>query len=107
MGIWCCLGEFQQLGAAGQIPFPPGRDHLDVGLERVIAQLEAHLVVALAGGAMGDGVGADFFGDLDLLLGDQGPGDGGAQQIDAFIDRIGAEHGEDDNRARIPRADPR
>ena len=41
-------------------------------------------------------VGADFFGDLDLLLGDQRPGDGGAQQIDAFIERIGAEHGKDE-----------
>ena len=41
-------------------------------------------------------VGTHLLGDLDLLLGDQGPGDGGAQQIDAFIDRIGAEHGEDE-----------
>ena len=44
---------------------------------------------------MGDGIGADLLGDLDLLLGDQRPGDGGAQQIDALIDGIGAEHGED------------
>ena len=28
------------------------------GLERVIGELEAHLVVALAGGAVADGVGA-------------------------------------------------
>ena len=58
-GIWCCLGEFDQPGAAGQIPFAPRRDHLDVGGERVIAELEADLVVALAGRAVADGIGAD------------------------------------------------
>ena len=95
IGIWCAFGEFEQLGAAGQIPFPPRRDHLDVGLERIIGEFETHLVVALAGRAMGDRVGADLLGDLDLLLGDQRPRDGGAQQIDALIQRIGAEHGKD------------
>ncbi len=89
------LGEFQQLGAAGEVPFPPGRDHLDVGLERIIGEFEAHLVVALAGRAMRHRVGAHFLGDLDLLLGDQGPGDGGAEQIDALVQRVGPEHGED------------
>ncbi len=34
------LGEFQQPGAAGQLPFPPWRDDLDVGFERVIAIAE-------------------------------------------------------------------
>src|SRR5580692_10590263 len=63
------LGELQQPGARGQIPFAPGRDHLHVGLERVIGELEAHLVVALAGRPMRDRVGADLLGDLDLLLG--------------------------------------
>ena len=52
------LGIFDEPGARGQLPFAPGRDHLDVGLERVIGELEAHLVVALAGRAMGDGIGA-------------------------------------------------
>ena len=31
------LGEFQQPGAAGQVPFAPRRDDLDVRLQRVIA----------------------------------------------------------------------
>ena len=44
---------------------------------------------------MGHRVGALLLGDLDLLLGDQRPRDRGAQQIDAFIERIGAEHRED------------
>ncbi len=82
------LGEFDQVRAGLEVPFAPRRDHGDVGLERVIAELEAHLIVALARGAMADGVGADLARDLDLLLGDQRAGDGGAEQIDALIDAL-------------------
>ena len=88
------LGEFDQPGARGEIPFAPRRDHLHVGLEGVIGEFESHLIVALAGGAMGDSVGADLLGDLDLLLGDQRPRDRGAEQVLALIKRIGAEHRE-------------
>ena len=87
---------FQQAGAGGQLPFAPGGDDADVGVQRVIAELEADLVVALAGGAMGDGVGADHLGDLDLALRDQRAGDRGAEQILALIERVGAEHREDE-----------
>ena len=52
------LGELDQIAARLERPFPPGRDHLDVGVERIISELEAHLVVALAGRAMRHGVGA-------------------------------------------------
>jgi hypothetical protein len=48
-----------------------GRDHLDVRVERIGRQFEAHLVVALAGRAMRNGIGAGFGGDLDQPLGDQ------------------------------------
>jgi hypothetical protein len=58
IGIWCCSANSISFGAAGQVPFAPGRDDLDVGVERVGGELEADLVVALAGGAVGDGVGA-------------------------------------------------
>ena len=78
----------------GQIPLPPGGDHLDTGLQCVGAELEPHLVIALAGGAVGDGVGAGLVGDLDQALGDQGAGDGSAQQVLALVYRVGAEHGE-------------
>ena len=94
MGIWCSRANFKQFLAALEGPFAPRRDDLDVGLERVIGQLEAHLVVALAGGAVADGVGADLARDLDLLLGDQRPRDRGAEQILALVDRVGAEHRE-------------
>ena len=88
------LGEFDQPGARGEVPFAPRRDHLHVGLEGVIGELEADLVVALAGGAMGDRVGADLLGDLDLLLGDQRTRDRGAEQVLALVERVGAEHRE-------------
>ncbi len=64
------------------------------GSKRVVAELEAHLVVALAGGAVADGVGARLAGDVDLLLGDQRPRDRGAEQVDALVQRVGAEHRE-------------
>ncbi len=90
------LGEVDQVGARLEGPVAPRRDHLDVGVERIGRQLEADLVVALAGRAMGDGVGAGFGRDLDQPLGDQRPGDRRAEQVNAFVDRIGAEHREDE-----------
>src|SRR6185437_2786922 len=55
---------------------------------------EADLIVALAGGTVTDGVGADLAGDLDLPFGDQRPGDGRSEQIVPFVLRVGAEHRE-------------
>ena len=69
------LGEVQQGLAGAELPFAPGGDDANVGLQRIITQLEPDLIVALAGRAVTDGVGADLTGDLDLALGDQRPGD--------------------------------
>ena len=88
------LGEGDQVLAALERPLAPGRDDLDAGLQRVIGELEAHLVVALAGGAVTDGVGAGGARDLDLLLGDERPRDRGAEQVDALVERVGAKHRE-------------
>ena len=44
---------------------------------------------------MGNGISTDLFGNLDLFLGNQRTRNRGAEQIDAFIDGIGAEHRED------------
>ena len=88
------LGELDQLLAALEGPLAPGRDDLDGRLQRIVGELEAHLIVALAGGAVTDGVGAGLPGDLDLLLGDQRPRDRGSEQIDALVDGVGAEHRE-------------
>ncbi len=89
------FGEVDQRLAAGEGPLAPGGDHPDVGLQRVIAELEPHLIVALARGAVTDRVGPDAAGDVDLGLGDQRPGDRGAEQVDALVERVGPEHRED------------
>ena len=46
------LGEVEQRLAALEVPLAPRRDHPDVGLQRVVGELEADLVVALAGRAV-------------------------------------------------------
>ena len=86
------FGILEQDGAGIQLPFPPRRDHLDLRFQRVIGELEPHLVVALAGGAVGHRIRAGLAGDLDLALGYERPRDRGAEQIDALIEGIGAEH---------------
>ena len=59
-------------------------------------QFEADLVVAFAGGAVGDGLGLFLAGDVDHALGDEGPGDAGAEEILVFVDGAGLDHGEDE-----------
>ena len=63
------------------VPLPPGGDDGHFGGEPLDGQLEPDLVVALAGAAVGDGVGALGLGDLHQLLADDGPCEGGAQQV--------------------------
>ena len=78
-----------------EIPLTPGGDDGDIGLEGVGGQFEAHLIVAFTGGAMGDGVGALLFGDVDHGPGDQRPGERGAEQVVALVDRSRAQHRKD------------
>ena len=101
------LGEVDEVGARLEVPFAPRRDDLDVRVERIGGELEAHLVVALAGGAVGDGIGAGLMRDLDQPLGDQRPGDRRAEQVDALVEGVHAHHREDEVARRTPRAGPR
>ena len=73
----------------------PRGDDLDVGLEGVGGEFEADLVVALAGGAVADGIRTLGDGDVDHALGDERPGDGGAEQVGALVDGVGLHHRED------------
>ena len=88
------LGEVDERGATRQIPFAPRRDHLDVGVERITGQFEAHLVIALARRAVRHRVGARFARDFDQPLRNQRPRDRRAEQIIALVTRVGAHHRE-------------
>ena len=90
------LSEFQEFGAAGELPLAPWRDDAHIGFQSIIGEFEADLVVTLSGGAVGDGVGAGCFGDFDLPLRDERAGNGGAEQVLALVECIGAEHWEDE-----------
>ena len=88
--------EVEQRLAAGELPFPPRRDHPDTGLQRIITELEPDLVVALAGGAVCHRVCSDLARDFDLALGDQRPCDRRTEQILALVQCVRAEHREDE-----------
>ena len=62
-------------------------------IEGLGGQLEAALVVPLARGPVGVGVGPDLAGDLQADLRDQRPGDRRAQQIHALVLRLPLQHG--------------
>ena len=82
-----------QLFTAVQVPVTPGRNHLDAGRKGIGAQLKANLIVALARGAMTDGIGPGLGSDFDQTLGNQRTRNRGTQQVFAFVDGVGAEHG--------------
>ena len=88
------------LGAARElVPEPgvaPGGDHLQLGREASSGQFEADLVVAFARGAVGEGFGLFFPGDFNHALGDEWPGDAGAEEVLALIDRARLDHREDE-----------
>ena len=90
------VGVGEQFVAGEEIPFPPGCDDLDIGHEGVGAEFKAHLVISFAGGPVGDGIGLLLAGDLDQPLGNEGPCNGGAQQVLALIDGVGPKHREDE-----------
>ena len=75
------LGVVDLFISAFDVPLSPGGDDGHVGGKALDAQLEPDLVVALAGAAVGDGVGVLGLGDLHQLLGDDGSCKGGAQQV--------------------------
>ena len=89
-------GELDERGARVQLPLPPRRDHAKLRRQRGVRQLEAHLIVALAGGAMGDRVGALLQRDVDLSARDERTRDGCPQQVAALVDGVGPQHGKDE-----------
>ena len=66
-------GVVDLLVAALDVPLPPGGDDGHLRGEALDGQLEADLVVALAGAAVGDGVRALLLGDVHQALADDAP----------------------------------
>ena len=77
------------------VPHAPGRDDLHIRRERLDCQLEPHLIVALAGAAVADGVRPLGARDLDDALGDDRARERRAQQVVALVDGAGLEGGVD------------
>lgn len=90
------FGILDQLRARLNIPLAPGSDDFDRWIERIGRQFEAHLIVSLTGGAMGDGIGANLSRYVDEMFGDQRPRNRGTNQILTLIERIGPKHRKDE-----------
>ncbi len=90
------LGVGHEVRARAEVPVPPGRHDAEVRRERRVRQLEPHLVVALAGRAVGNRVRPLGAGHGHLPLGDQRPGEGRAQEIPGLIGGVGTQHGKDE-----------
>ncbi len=83
----------QELFPGSKIPFTPGGDDADIGLQSVIAKLKAHLIIALACSPVGDRIRLCFPRNLDLAFGNQRARNTGTQQIFPLINRVGTKHG--------------
>src|SRR5207253_7013983 len=72
------------------LPLPPGRDDLDMRCDGFIRQFEAHLIVALAGAAVGQAVGRKLESDFRLALVNDRACHGGAKQVSVLVNRARA-----------------
>ena len=81
----------------------PGATIFIVGVEREHGRLDPHLVVALAGAAVGDGVAAVLARLLHRELGDQRPAERGEQRVAAAVAGVGLDRRAARSRGRTPR----
>ena len=75
------LGVFYLLLTGFDVPDTPGSDYLHIGCESLYCKLETHLIVALAGAAVADGIRAFLDGDIGQSLCNAGACKAGAQQV--------------------------
>ena len=97
--------EIDELRAAGkalaEFADPPRGENRDLRIERLGGELEAALVVPLAGGAVGEHRGPLAMGDVDDHLRDQRPGDRGAEEVGPFVPGLPLENGEGEVAAQL------
>ena len=89
------LGVVEAVFARLQVPLAPGHDDLQLRRQRLVGVLEAHLIVALAGAAVGDSCRSFAQCNFDLILRDDRAGERGPQQILVLVDRAGLDRRED------------
>src|ERR1043166_7841886 len=70
----------------------PRSDDLQVRCERGGGQFETHLIVALAGGAVGDGIRFFLLRDFHHALGDERSRDACTEEVLALVNRAGVNH---------------
>ena len=75
----------------GHPPCAHRRHHLEVGGQGTGGHLEAHLVVALAGAAVGHGVGPAAAGDVDQVAHDDGTRQSGHEGVSLLVEGVGAQ----------------
>ena len=88
------FGVVDLLLTALDVPYTPGSDYLHLGRESLDRELETHLVVALSGATVADGVGAFPKRDLHYPFCDYRTGKRGAQEIISFVFSARLERGE-------------
>ena len=83
------VAEIDELGAAGEalaeLADPPRREDGDLRIERLGGELEAALVVPLAGGTVGEHRGPLAVGDVDDHLRNQWTGDRRAEEVGPLV----------------------
>src|SRR6202035_740552 len=79
---------------AGEAPDADGGEDVEVGGEGADRDLEADLVVAFAGAAVRDGVGAVLEGAGDKVADDDRAGERRDERVLAFVEGVGAQRGE-------------
>src|SRR5881397_2792966 len=71
------------------IPLAPWRNNFEMRRKCLVCELKPHLIVALAGTSVGNGISTFFQRDLNLALGQKRPRDGGSKQILSFVHGAG------------------
>jgi hypothetical protein len=82
------------LEAVAELGQPPRRNDLDGRLESVECKLEADLIVALAGAAVGNKVTALLLGNSDLCASDDWTSQTGAQKVATLVRGIALDSAE-------------
>ena len=83
------LAGVGDLLVAAHLPGAHGRDHLQLGRQGGDRRLDADLVVALAGAAVGDRVAAGLARVVDGELGDQRPAERGEERVAVAVVGVG------------------